>query len=72
MTKFNFNEALKHSQQSQNSIQNGFFWIEITVHGKIKDKKKHRKHIRLTPYWKKFQTTPNRIMKSRYGVLGAE
>lgn len=71
MTKFNFNEALKHSQQSQNSIQNGFFWIEITVHEKIKEKK-HRKHIRLTPYWKKFQTTPNRIMKSRYGVLGAE
>ena len=48
MTKFNFNEALKHSQQSQNSLQTGFFRIEITVHGKIKDKKKHRKHIRLT------------------------
>lgn len=47
MTKFNFNEALKHSQQSQNSIQNGFFWIEITVHEKIKEKK-HQKHIRLT------------------------
>ena len=39
MTKFNFNEALKHSQQSQNSLQTGFFRIEITVHGKIKDKK---------------------------------
>ena len=71
MTKFNFNEALKHSQQSQNSLQTGFFRIEITVNGKIEDKKTPKTHPAHL-YWKKFQTTPNRIMKSRYGVLGAE